>query len=39
MTLILITFVAAVAGVVLAGTIMGFSRPRWLVPPPLRPVE
>jgi hypothetical protein len=37
--LILITFVAAVAGTVLAGTIMGFSRPRWLIPPPLRARE
>jgi multisubunit Na+/H+ antiporter MnhE subunit len=35
--LILITFVAAVAGVVLGGSIMGFGRPRWLIPPPLRP--
>ncbi|MGO9343753.1 MAG: hypothetical protein ACLP6E_14740 [Acidimicrobiales bacterium] len=38
-TLILITFVVAVAGVVLAGSIMGFSKPTWLIPPPLRPRE
>jgi len=34
--LILITFVMAVAGVVLAGSILGFSRPTWLIPPPMR---
>jgi len=36
-TVILITFVAAVAGVLIALSITGFNKPRALVPPPLRP--
>jgi hypothetical protein len=36
---ILITFVAAVAGVLFGFSIMGFRKPRRLIPPPLRPHE
>jgi hypothetical protein len=34
---ILITFVAAVAGVLIALSITGLGKPRSLIPPPLRP--